>query len=447
MGKKSAQQVTPVDPTVAANAQTASNVATADAQQKLNMIGTAGPDGTVKYVADPSQPGGYTQTTTLSPGQQAIYDSGNQAQQGALGIANQQIGRVSDALGQTLNPNGVQTSYNAGGPIQTSFNQGGALQYGYNPGQAVQGQVGPQNLSGAYSNAADASYNQATSRLDPQYAIQQQQLQTQLANQGLSQNDDAYKTAMSQFTNAKTDAYNQANFSAQNQGLNAENTLFGQSVQQGNFANSAAAQQYAQNQGQAQFNNSTANQAYTQNLGAAQFGNTAQAQQNAENQAAAQFGNQALGQQFQQAAYAQNQPINQFNSLMSSGQVGMPTGINYSPTQVGGTDVLGAYALNQQGQIANQQAAQAASGGLMGGLMGLGSAAILASDRRLKTDIRLMRRRRDGVGVYRFRYHGDPIERIGVMAQELKKVRPDLVVKRADGFLAVSYAGLDLEAA
>jgi hypothetical protein len=104
----------------------------------------------------------------------------------------------------------------------------------------------------------------------------------------------------------------------------------------------------------------------------------------------------------------------------------MPQGVSYTPTQVANTDVLGAYALNQQGQIANQANQTGKQNGLMGGLMGLGQAAIMASDVRLKTDISLIRRRKDGVGVYRYRYRTDPlgVRRVGVMAQELKRSDP-----------------------
>jgi hypothetical protein len=85
----------------------------------------------------------------------------------------------------------------------------------------------------------------------------------------------------------------------------------------------------------------------------------------------------------------------------------------------------------------------------MGGLMQLGSAAIMASDETLKTDKRLLRVRPDGVEVWAFRYLDDPegVTRIGVMAQQLRKIRPDLVVKRADGTLAANYAALGMEAA
>jgi hypothetical protein len=61
------------------------------------------------------------------------------------------------------------------------------------------------------------------------------------------------------------------------------------------------------------------------------------------------------------------------------------------------------------------------------------------SDIRLKTDIELISRRPDGLGVYRFRYLWDVRTRIGLMAQEVLKVFPAAVSKDARGFLMVDY--------
>lgn len=443
MSKKGSSPAPP-DPTVVSNAQAQANIASATAQQKLNMVGTSGPQGTVSYVADASQPGGYTQTTTLSPAEQATYDRQKAVENGALDTANTQLGRVNTALATPLDTTGLPDLQGGvhGGQIQSSFNQGQALQYGFDPGQQVQGHVGPQDLYGAAKQVQDAVYGQATSRLDPRFAQEDNALRTRLANQGMSQNSTAYDTAMQNQGRVKNDAYDQAQFSAIGAGNDAANQLFNQSVQQGTFANQAANQQYAQNQGQAAFNNSTAGQDFGQNQAAAQFANTAQQQGFQQDMSNAQLSNTARNQGLQERSFIQNTPINQLTGLLGLGQVGMPQGVSYSPSQVGQTDVTGAYALQAQAQqAAAAQRAQSQSG-LMSGLMGLGSAAIMASDRRLKTDIRLIRRRRDGLGVYSFRYRSGGPARVGVMAQEVRKIRPDLVVKGRDGMLAVNYAGL-----
>lgn len=463
------------------------------------MVGTSGPNGTVSWGADPSQPGGFTQTTTLSPGQQALYNSSLATQTGAVNTANQQLGRVNDALGSTiqapslqnnvssqgaLSPGqGVQTSIANAGPIATGFNPGTQIQNGvqqqtsYNPGGAIQTAMGPTDFNQSTQDASNAVYNQATSRLDPAFALQQQQLSASLANQGIGINSAAYQNAMDQFGRTKNDAYNQANYSSIAAGQNEQNTLFNQALSQGNFANSAQnqqnsqnaaqaafgntanlnagnfantaqAQQYGQNLGQATFQNTAQAQQYGQNANDAQFANTAQAQQFGQqgqqfNQdlQAAQFGNTAQQQNFQNQNYAQNQPINQLSALLGLGQVQTPQGISYTPTSVAGTDVIGANALSQQQANANYQAQMTQSNGLMGGLFSLGTAAIGLSDRRLKRDVKRLGTRPDGLGTYLFRYLWSDIWHIGVMAQEALWVKPE-AVKRIGKFLAVDYGVL-----
>jgi len=416
MGKSTPSAPPPPDPVVVANAQAAANIESATAQQKLNMVGTRGPTGTTGYEADPSQPGGYTQYTTLSPAEQQSYDLSKAATNGAYGVAGEQIGRVGQALANPLDLSrlpGMTTSVNSG-PLQTSFD----------PGQAVQGQVGG-DLNAARQQAIDAVYGQATSRLDPMWAQREDQTRARLANQGFSQNSTGYQDAMANQGRERTDAYNQAAYSSIGAGEDAANALFGRQASQGQFANQAAAQMYAQNQGQAAFNNTAVGQQFGQDMSNAQLANTAR--------------NQAL----QEQAYVQNQPINQFTALMGNGQVGTPQGVSYTPSQVGQTDVTGAYALQQQAAQAAANRASQSQSGLMSGLMSLGSAAILASDRRLKRDIVRIGTRRDGLGVYKYRYLNAPEIHTGVMADEVKRIRPDLVVKGRDGYMAVNYAGLE----
>lgn len=392
------------------------------------MVGTSGPTGSTSYVADPSQPGGYRQVTSLSEPEQQTYDLSKQAQNGALGTANTQLGRVNDALATPLTTAGLPE---LSGGVDLSGLTPGQLKYSFDPGQQVQGHVGPADLTGANKQAQDAAYAQATSRLDPQFAQGENTERTRLVNQGLSENSDAYRTAMDTFNRGKNDAYSSAQQAAVGQGNTAEQQLFGEDLSQGQFANSAAGQQFAQNQGQAGFSNQAEGQHFGEEATGAQI-----ALQNAELQ------NTARNQGLQERAYIQNQPINQFTGLLGLGQVGQPQGISYTPSQVANTDVIGANALATQAAQANANRAAQSSSGMMGGLFSLGSAALMASDRRLKRDVRLLRRRRDGVGVYSFRYRSGGPAQIGVMAQELRKVRPDLVVRRADGFLTVNYAGL-----
>lgn len=449
MGKDAGSAPPPVDPNVTANAQTNSNIQTAQEQQRLGMVNTSGPGGSVSYINDPTAPGGYKQITQLGAGSQSIYDLGQQAQAGALGTANDQIGRINTALNQNLTTPNLATGYQGGAPLQTGFDTGGPLQSSFNPGQAVQGSVGPNDFSADRDATAKASYDQATSRLDPQWQTSEDHLDSKLANQGLSANSSASINARDQFGRDKNDAYSSAENAAQATGNAEQQALFNEALQQGGFANSAAAQQYAQNAGQAGFGNQVAAQAYGQNQGAAQFNNAASAQQDATNQSAANFGNMAQQQNFQNTAFAQNLPISQFATLMGNGSAGVqqPSAYSGSSPGVSPTDVLGAYGLNAQGQqnAYNAKVSQtnATNQGTTSALTAAAMAAMyMFSERDLKRDIIKIADRPDGLGVYRFNYKSDPDGypvRFGVMADEVERVMPD-AVKMIDGHKAVDYA-------
>ncbi len=327
-------------------------------------------------------------------------------------------------------------------------------------------------------------YQQAASRLDPQWRQASEQEQASLAAQGLSPNSAAYQNAMTLFSNSKNDAYNQAIFGAIGAGNTEQNTLYGQQLASGQFHNASQQQNYDQLMGRAQFQNSGQLQGYNENLGQAQFRNQAQQQQYGENQgeaqfnnaaqgqantqnaAAAAFRNQSLGQNwqeqdanaqlansaaqqgFQDRAYSQELPINEFTALMGQSQVGMPQSAPAQNTQVGIPDVTGAYGLNSKVAEENYQTQMQNYQSGLGGLFNMGSAAIsagfpklLASDLRLKRDVRKIGQRRDGIGVYRFRYRGHPGWHVGAIAQEVQRIRPD-AVQQMHGFLAVDYGRL-----
>jgi hypothetical protein len=62
------------------------------------------------------------------------------------------------------------------------------------------------------------------------------------------------------------------------------------------------------------------------------------------------------------------------------------------------------------------------------------------SDRRAKTDIKKVGKLDNDLPVYSYRYKGDPRPMIGVMAQDVAKVKPDAVAKLPGGLLAVDYS-------
>ena len=66
------------------------------------------------------------------------------------------------------------------------------------------------------------------------------------------------------------------------------------------------------------------------------------------------------------------------------------------------------------------------------------------SDIRLKHDVVQLGRLDNGLGYYRFAYNGSEKAYVGVIAQEVRAVRPDVVAVGRDGYLRVSYKRLGL---
>lgn len=83
-------------------------------------------------------------------------------------------------------------------------------------------------------------------------------------------------------------------------------------------------------------------------------------------------------------------------------------------------------------------------GGPMGGPGG-GPMGPPPSDIRVKHDVRLLGHLDNGVGFYRFSYKGSDKAYVGVMAHEVQKVRPDVVVRGSDGYLRVYYDRLGVQ--
>jgi hypothetical protein len=79
---------------------------------------------------------------------------------------------------------------------------------------------------------------------------------------------------------------------------------------------------------------------------------------------------------------------------------------------------------------------------LMSGAGSLAMGLAAFSDRRLKRDIVKIGERPDGLGLYLFRYLWSPVRHLGVMAQEVLKVKPDAVIRHESGFLMVDYGAL-----
>ncbi len=86
-------------------------------------------------------------------------------------------------------------------------------------------------------------------------------------------------------------------------------------------------------------------------------------------------------------------------------------------------------------------------GGLASGIGAVGSLFLGGSDRRLKADIKKVGNLESGIGIYTYRYKGEDMRRMGVMADEVKKVLPSAVKKHSSGFDLVDYGQVMAHAA
>lgn len=185
MAKPSAPKTPSVTET--AGAQTASNVSTAIANQQLNAINQQGPNGSVEYsqagtysFTDPSTGKVYqlpklTQTTTLSPGQQAIYDAMTGAQGNLANTAKTQSARLDGLLSE------------------------------------------PFSLD---NDATEARLMElASKRLNPQLDRRREQEAVRLRGQGIMPGSTAYDEAMRQVNEGENDAVNQLLLTGRNQAV------------------------------------------------------------------------------------------------------------------------------------------------------------------------------------------------------------------------------------
>lgn len=162
------------DPYTVANATTQTNDQTAAYNKALNLNNYTNPFGSQQT----TQVG--TDAATGAP----IYNTNISASQPLTNLINSSMGAAG----------------NANGTLQSALFGLGSVNNSISP-QAAQ-QAGQQGQQAAY--AAQTQY------LDPQFAQEGTSLESQLANQGLTPGSQAYTNAMTNFNNAKQQAYSNA---------------------------------------------------------------------------------------------------------------------------------------------------------------------------------------------------------------------------------------------
>lgn len=356
MGKSAPSAPAAPDPATTSAAQTASNQQTALYNFGLNNPNTTTPLGSASFTVDQSDPSKpqTTENISLSPAEQALFDqnTANLQQQGQT--AGTALNNVSNVINTPYNLSGNVT------PLLSQTNQQQDLQ-----------------------NAQNALYNSQTQYLDPQFQQSQAQLESQLANQGLTPGSAAYQTAEANLGRQKQQAYQSAMDSA-----TAGGAAYQSQLSQTGLANQAQ---------QAQM--------YTQ--------------------------------QYQE-------PLSLYSSLMSGTAPTLPQFSGVNQSQAAPTNVLGAYQNAYNGQLNsyNTQVGTANSqlSGITGILGSLGSAAIMASDRRLKENVKRIGTADNGLPIYIFNYKGTPNPVMGFMADEVEKINPAAVCMMQNGFKGVNLA-------
>jgi hypothetical protein len=162
-------------------------------------------------------------------------------------------------------------------------------------------------------------------------------------------------------------------------------------------------------------------------------------------------GQQARQQALQEQAYLRNEPLNTLSAVRTGSQVTGPQFVNsFNQATTAGPDLLGAAGMQYNAQMGDFNAKQAAQQNFNQGLMGLGAAGIMASDIRMKENIKHIAWLPNGLPVYTYEYKDEfknhPLAgygtHTGVMAQEVEAMYPNAVITLDNGYKAVDYGQL-----
>ena len=423
----------PPDPIATANAQGAANIDAARITTALNRANQITPWGNLTWAQGGSgfdqtgyanalkawqdagstgpapekknfgyDPDAWTSTVTLDPRILSLLDSNLATSQGLQSAIDNSLAATTNTLSQPLNTpgsinignirNGVEGRYTDLQPsLQGSTNLAAlgrgdvatqlarlrklySQDFNYNSAPAM-----PTADEATRQRVEDALYGRSTARLDPRFAQGQDQLNSSLAAQGITQGSEAYNRELQNFNNAKNDAYSSAMNDAISGSDDAMQRIFNMGMQarrQGvNEANTLRMLPTQEAVALAGISNGL--DASSRNWYGAE---TAQ-ETSKDNSAANEFNLQRTNNQdqFNNTIAARNQILNELNALRTGAQAQMPqfsntqSGANVAPSPVA-QSVYNSY----QGDMANYNAQVGSNNAMMGGLASLGGAAMMA---------------------------------------------------------------------
>lgn len=347
-------------------------------------------------------PDAWTSTVTLDPRVQSLLDSSLATSQGLQSAIDNSLASTTSTLSRPLNTPGsvdvngirqgvegrytdLQPSLQASNVLASMGRAGVGEQlarlrnlygqdFNYNSAPAM-----PTANEATRQRVEDALYGRSTARLDPRFAQGQDQLNSSLAAQGITQGSEAYNRELQNFNNAKNDAYSSAmndaitgsdaamqrlfnmGLQARQQGVNEANTLRALPTQEaaalanitGNLDNSSRNWYGAETAQETAKDNSTANQFNMERT---------------NNQ-----------DQFNNTIAVRNQILNELNALRTGAQASMPQfGSTQSGANVAASPIAQSVYNSYQGDLSNYNAQVGSNNAMLGGLTTLGGAAMMA---------------------------------------------------------------------
>jgi hypothetical protein len=347
-------------------------------------------------------PDAWTSTVTLDPRIQSLLDSSLATSQGLQGAIDSSLANTTSTLSQPLNaPGSININGIRSGVEKRYTDLQPSLQGATDLAMASRGDMASQlsRLRNLYSqdfnyNSApamptadestrkaveDALYSRATARLDPRFSQAQDQLNSSLAAQGITQGSEAYNRELQNFNNSRNDAYSSAMNDAITGSDDAMQRLFNmglqarqQGVNEANTLRTLPTQEAAALAGISNGLDTASRNWY----GAETAQETAK-----DNSTANRFNMERTNNQdrFNNTIAVRNQILNELNALRTGAQAQTPQfGNTNSGAQVAASPLAQSVYNSYQGDLANYQTGVGSNNAMLGGLTSLGGAAMKA---------------------------------------------------------------------
>lgn len=262
-------------------------------------------------------------------------------------------------------------------------------------------------------------------RMRPIHEQQNSALETKLVNQGLTPGSEAYNRAFQR----QGDQQSRERFNALEMGGNEMQRLLNMQIAEGQFENTARQNQQGLDLNTTGFNNQVSTNRFNQDVAISEYQN--------------KLRQQAIAEQERKRLSS----LNEMNALLTGQQVQMTNMPQFNAANASqAVQYLPAATAQYQSNLDAFNAQNQASNSFTNGLFNLGGSLGAASifkfsDSRLKKIIKRVGEAQ-GIPLYLFQYLGSNAEHIGPIAQEVQKVRPDLVKRHQSGYLMVNYTQL-----